>query len=113
MFGIFPMFVQPTLDYIKSLPASSPMPVFISANDTKLIQWRYSNLADQARAMTVKQGVTFLPVFEFFCPSGKCRIWVGNRPGDPLFVDQQHLTNKGMDEYGSFLKNLEPVRSLL
>jgi hypothetical protein len=113
MFGVSPMFAQKTSDYIKSLPDSSSIPVFISAKDKSLTQWSYAELADQAKAMAEKHHVTFVPVLDFFCPSAKCRMWVDNRPGDPLFIDEQHLTNKGMDEFGAYLKNQGPVKSLL
>lgn len=113
MFGVSPMYAQKTSDYIKSLPESSPIPVFIAADDKGLTQWSYAELAEQAKAMAEKHHVTFVPVLEFFCPSAKCRMWVDNRPGNPLFIDEQHLTNKGMDEFGSYLKKQGAVNSLL
>lgn len=113
LFGVSPMFAKPASDYIKSLPDGADIPVFISEQDKKLTQWSYSEIAVEAKAMADKHGVKFVSLLDFFCPAGKCRLWVDNRPGDPLYIDEQHLTNKGIDEFGAFLKTQEQVKSVL
>lgn len=108
LMGVSPMFSMTSVDFIKSIPASSEIPLFIDQSNTKLTQWDYSELALKASDMAKNHNVYFVNVLEFFCPQKKCRVWVDNRYGDPLFFDQQHLTNNGIDEFSEYLKK-QPV----
>lgn len=111
--GVSPLFSMPADNYLKMIPAEDGIPVFISEKNERLAKWSYTELAEQARKMAEKHGATFVSLVEFFCPGGQCRIWIDNRPGDPLFIDEQHLTTRGMDEFGEFLSAQEELRKVL
>lgn len=113
MFGVSPMFSKTNVKYIRSLDAAERVPVFIKGTDLSITQWDYWTLADGARAMAQKHGLAFVNVLDFFCPDKKCRLWVGDKVGEPLMVDQQHLSDQGMTEYSNYLKQQPVLRDVL
>ncbi|MFU6154324.1 acyltransferase family protein [Pseudomonas aeruginosa] len=104
LMGVSPFFSMTFVDFIKSIPSSSEIPLFIDNRNTDLTRWSYTDLANQARQMALSKNIYFVNVLDFFCPQKKCRLWVDNRYGDPLIFDQQHLTNNGISEFSEYLK---------
>lgn len=108
MLGVSPMFYLPVSQYIKSLPKGAAIPPAIPETDTGLTQWSYRDIAQEAQRMAVKHGVAFVGVTDLFCPAHQCQLWINNRHDKPLFIDQEHLTNDGIDVLARFLKS-QPV----
>lgn len=56
------------VDFIKSIPSSSEVPLFIDNRNTDLTRWSYTDLANQARQMALSKNIYFVNVLDFFCP---------------------------------------------
>ncbi|MGO4575726.1 acyltransferase family protein [Cupriavidus sp. 2TAF22] len=108
MLGVSPMFYLPISRYIKSLPKNVPIPQTIPEADTSLTRWNYHDIAHEAQSMAARHGIAFVGVTDMFCPSQQCRLWINGRHDKPLFIDQEHLTNEGIDVFARFLES-QPV----
>lgn len=112
-FGVSPMFTMTLPEYIKSLADNDPVPMYIDIDDPKLTAWSFEGLKKEAQNLAEEKDVDFLNVTQFFCPNDRCRIWINDRIGDPMFFDQQHLTKAGVKEFAEFLQTRNELSSFM
>lgn len=113
MFGVSPMFARSNVKYIRSLDAADGVPRYIQGKDLSITQWDYWALAKEAQLMASRHGLKFVNVLDFFCPAEQCRLWIGDTIGNPLMVDQQHLSDQGMTEYSRYLQQQPQLKNVL
>lgn len=104
LFGVSPVFKLSLSDMIRRTPRSDLL-MFVSDNAKNFTPWSYAKLADDAKELADKKGINFLRVNDFFCPNGRCTLWINNTYGAPLYIDKQHLTAEGINALSKFLHN--------
>jgi hypothetical protein len=112
LFGVSPMYSKKLDAYAKTFKPNEKLPKYVTKTNKDMNQWDYEKLAVNAKEMAASNSITFVNVLDFFCPNENCRLWIGEKVGDPLILDQQHLTNGGIHEYADYLKNVSELQRL-
>lgn len=103
LLGVSAVFTQPVASFLKSLPKGTPVPLAISKNDASMVEWDYSAIAEQAKLMAGRHGVVFANTSSFYCKAQECALWKENSYKMPIYWDNQHLSDFGVDAFAQFL----------
>ena len=112
LLGVSPVYSKKISEYVKVLKFNETLPIFVTRENHEMSQWDYKDLSIKAKKMAEKNGVHFVNVLDFFCPNQNCRLWIDDKVGTPLLIDEQHLTNAGIHEYANYLKSVTELQSL-
>lgn len=112
LLGVSPMYSKKISEYVKVLKFNESLPIFVTRENDEMSQWDYRDLSIKAKKMAEKNGVHFVNVLDFFCPNQNCRLWIDDKVGTPLLIDEQHLTDAGIHEYANYLKSVTELQSL-
>ncbi|CUJ91479.1 Uncharacterised protein [Achromobacter sp. 2789STDY5608615] len=103
LLGVSAVFTQPVASFLKSLPKGTPVPRAISKSDASMVEWDYSAIAEQAKLMADRHSVAFANTSSFYCKAQECALWKENSYKMPIYWDNQHLTDFGIDAFAQFL----------
>ncbi|SSW69703.1 O-acetyltransferase OatA [Achromobacter veterisilvae] len=104
LLGVSAVFAQPVGSFLRSLPKGSPVPRSVGKLDPSMVGWDYVAIADQARLMADRHGVAFADTSPFYCKGQECALWKDNSYQMPIYWDNQHLTDFGIDAFSQFLR---------
>ena len=108
--GVSPIFTRKLEDYVLSVDR---VPENIAEDDKSMVSWSFQKLAEKSNVIALAHGAKFIKTTDFWCPNGKCRIWVEADVTRPIYWDGQHLTRYGMEMYAGFLGANETLRLVL
>ncbi|GAB6387215.1 acyltransferase family protein [Stutzerimonas marianensis] len=108
MLGVTPVFTHTVDEYLLAQSGGASLPLYVSKGEKKMVPWDYAELGHKSKTMAEQYGINYVDVHPFFCSSSHCRLWVDSSYSKPLFWDNQHLTDAGIDEYSRFLR-AQPV----
>ena len=111
LFGVTPMYSKTLTEYAKTI-SGGEFPTYVTKSNKDMYQWDYEGLAASAKAMAANNNIKFVNVLDYFCPNEKCRIWIGEKIGNPLMIDEQHLTEGGIYEFAAYLKSVSELHRL-
>lgn len=113
LLGLSPVFMRTISQLLRSLPPDSAFPLSVSKTDDSMIGWDMDAMAVSARVLANAHHAQFINVLLHFCPGTKCPLWLDNDTSRPIFWDAQHLTEKAIVAFGSYLASQPEMRALL
>jgi len=108
--GVSPVYDQEISDSIKALAPHSAIPHRVSKTDRTMVPWDYDALAEDAKNMAHAHEAVFVDVRPFFCDTTSCALWLDDSLRQPLFWDEQHLTNPAITEFAEYLSELPQLQ---
>lgn len=108
--GVSPVYDQTISDSIKALAPQSGIPHRVSKTDRTMVPWDYDALAEDAKNMANAHDAVFVDVRPFFCDSTSCALWLDDSLRQPLFWDEQHLTDPAITKFAEYLSELPQLQ---
>jgi hypothetical protein len=112
MLGVGPVFTKTLPEYIAEI---GNVPRHIDKHNHDMIPWDFYDLADKAKRLARKYGITFADVHDFYLVDGAYPLWLDSTFDRPIYWDEIHLTRHSIPFFAMYLrrkKELDFLRRL-